>query len=83
MEMKLPAEFMAAFCPLPTTQITETHWKGLGKAGGRGGVWIGQAEEFWAGSSAGLKAQGGLQANFLLLNASTRKTVCSRGRTVC
>lgn len=82
METKLPAEFLAAFCPLPTAQITETHWKGLGRAGGREGVWIGQTEESWAGSSAGLKAQGGFQVNFLLLKVSTRKTVCSRRRTV-
>jgi len=36
--VKLPAESMAAFCPLRTTQITEIHQDGVGRAGGRGGM---------------------------------------------
>lgn len=44
MQAKLSAEFIAAFCPLCTIQITHMHQQGLGRRLGR----IGQMEAFWA-----------------------------------
>lgn len=85
-QAKLPAEFMAAFCPLRTTQITQTHQKGLGRAGGRGGAgragWgvPGLLCASWAGAETGSRSSLGCVVRLCLKPRGGSKLIFCYGR---